>query len=86
MRELYGRVRTVVDESLSGVVRGVRAGTDAAHRGDRSLAAAGRAVRRAGHALDRGLQEARPDVTRAMETMRQHGRRQGAERDHGPSR
>ena len=86
VKDLYDRVRTAVDESLAGVVRAVRAGADAARRADRDLAAAGRALRRAGDALDRGLQDARRDVARALELMRQHGRQRGPERDQGPSR
>ena len=34
----------------------------------------------------RGLQDARRDVARAVELMRQHGRQPMPERDHGPSR
>ncbi len=74
VKDLYDRVRTAVDESLAGVVRAVRAGADAARHADRDLAAAGRALRRAGDALDRGLQDARRDVARALKLMRQHGR------------
>ena len=84
VRVLYDRVRTAVGESLAGVVRAVRAGPDAARRADRDLAAAGRALHRAGDALDRGLQGARRDVARALELIRD--RRRGPERDHGPSR
>ena len=86
VRELYDRVRTAVDESLAGVVRAVRAGADAARRADRDLAAAGRVLRRAGDAIDRGLQGARRDVARALALMRQPGQQRGPERDHGPSR
>ena len=48
----------------------------------RSLGAAGRAAQRASDALGPGLQDARRDVARALDLMRQRGR----ERDHGPSR
>ena len=89
VRELYDRVRTAVDEGLAGVVRAVRAGAAAARRAGRDLAAAGRSLGAAGRAAQRasdilgpGLQDARRDVTRALELMRQRGR----ERDHGPSR
>ena len=37
MKDLYDRVGTVVDESIAGVVRAVRAGADAARRADRDL-------------------------------------------------
>ena len=50
-----------------------------------ALAAAGRALCRAGDALERGLQGTRRDVARALELMRQLPPR-GPERDHGPSR
>ena len=86
VKDLYDRVRTAVDESLAGVVRAARAGADAARRADRDLAAADRALRRAGDALDRGLQDARRDVARAVELIQQRGRQRGPERDHGPSR
>ena len=68
VKDLYDRVRTAVDalRELST--------SDAARRADRDLAAAGRALRRAGDALDRGLQDARRDVARALKLMRQHGR------------
>ena len=36
--------------------------------------------------LGRGLQDARRDVARAVELMRQQGRQRGPERDYGPSR
>ena len=85
VKDLYDRVRTAVDESLAGVVRAVRAGADAARRADRDLAGAGRALRQAGDALDRGLQDARREVARALELIRQPDRGRGPERDHGPS-
>ena len=58
-----------------------RAGRDLAAAG-RSLGEAGRAAKRASDILGPGLQDARRDVARALELMRQRGR----ERDHGPSR
>ena len=89
VRELYDRVRTAIDEGLADVVRAVRAGAAAARRAGRDLAAAGRSLGAAGRAAKRasdilgpGLQDARRDVTRALELMRHRGR----ERDHGPSR
>ena len=36
--------------------------------------------------LGRGLQDARRDVARAVELIRQHRRQRGPERDYGPSR
>ena len=48
----------------------------------RSLGAAGRTARRASDALGPGLQDARRDVARTLDLMRQRVR----ERDHGPSR
>ena len=86
VKELYDRVRTAVDDSLSEVVRAVRAGAAAADRASRSLAAAGRAARRADDALGRSLPDARRDVAWALQLMRQEGRQRGPERDHGPSR
>ena len=57
------------DGSLAGVVREVRAGADAARRADRDLAVAGGALRRAGDAIDYGIQGARQEVARALELM-----------------
>ena len=37
-------------------------------------------------AIDRGLQDARRDVERALELMRLHGRQRGTDREYGPSR
>ena len=102
VRELYERAGagTALVDGLSRVVQAVRDGTAAALRGGRSLAAAlraagrgeqdlaaaGRTLRRAGDALDRGLEDARRDVARAVELMQRQGRQRGPERDYGPSR
>ena len=72
VKEFYDRVRIAVDDGLAGVVRAVRA----------DAAAARRAAERASDALGPELQDARRDVARALDMMRQHDR----ERDHGPSR
>ena len=69
-------------KGLAGVVRAVRAGAAAARRAGRDLAAAGRAAKLASDILGPGLQDARRDVTRAFDLMRQRGRG----RDYGPSR
>ena len=54
----------------------------------RHLGAAGRTAERACDGLDPGLQDARRDVTRALEMMRHAARERerGPERDFGPSR
>ena len=54
----------------------------AAGRAERNLAAASRAALRANDTLGPGLQDARRDVARTVDLMRQRGR----PRDHGPSR
>ena len=84
---------TALEQQLTKALRGLsaqykqataaarRAGRDLAAAG-RSLGAAGRAAKRASDILGPGLQDARRDVTRALDLMRQRGR----ERDHGPSR
>ena len=82
VRKLYDRVRGTVDEGLEEVVRAVREGTAAALGASRDLAGADRTARRAGDTLGRVLRDARRDVARTLEVMRQRGR----EHDHGPSR
>ena len=102
VRELHERAGagTAVVDGLSRVVQAVRDGTAAAlrtgrslaaacraaGRGEQDLAAAGRTLRRAGDALDRGLEDARRIVARTVELIRQHGRHSGPDRDYGPSR
>ena len=67
---------------LGDVVRAVRDGTAAALRAGQSLAAASRETLRASDALGPGLQDARREVARALDLMRERGR----DRDRGPSR
>ena len=102
VRELHERAGagTAVVDGLSRVVQAVRDGTAAALRAGRSLAAAcraagrgeqdlaatGRTLRRAGDAIDRGLEDARRIVARAVELMRHQRRQRRPERDYGPSR
>ncbi|MDE2664561.1 MAG: relaxase/mobilization nuclease domain-containing protein [Acidobacteriota bacterium] len=83
VRELYDRVGTAVDEGLARVVGAVRAGTEAAGRAGRGLAAAGRAAREAGAAVGPGLQAARRDLAHSLEVMRRAGAERGRERGRG---
>ena len=65
--------RAAVSRGLTGVVRAVRAGAEAAGRADRGLAGAGRVLagagrtaRGCGDALDRAVRDAGPDLTELM--------------------
>ena len=97
MRELYDRVGKAVDGGLDEVIRAVRDGTASAIRagqrlaaarrvtepGERHLAAANRAARRASDTLARILRDSRrPQTARPTYLIR----RPGPDRDKGPSR
>ena len=77
---------TALEQQLTKALRALSAQYEQAQqqhaRAGRDLAAAGLAAQRASDALGPGLQDARREVARALDLMRQHGR----ERDDGPSR
>ena len=88
-----GRLREAVRALRAGAAAARRADrslacsgerSGAAERGERNLAAAVRAARRASETLGPGLQDARRDVARALDVMRR--RSPARDRDQGPSR